>query len=289
MTSPSETPYGEHRHLRLALCRAREGRKLTQREVAEALEWSPSKLIRIEKGTVGISITDLKALLLHYRITDADKVNRLVEMARSSKKSAWWQEYSDHVSRQFLTFLGLEAAAIRIRQYQSLVVPGLLQSSGYIYELSTIGDPNEVVIRRYADIRARRQHIVGTENSPEMFFIIDESVLHRVIGSKTIMREQLVKLREMTASPQVSIQILPFSAGVHKGMKGSFELLEFSEEPDDYALLLEQVYKDQLIQIPSEETTEFVQFFTELEKIALPAGETPRMIDERLKQMEKEG
>src|SRR5262249_29870558 len=128
MTSQGETPLGEHRRLRLALRRARNTLKLTQHAGADAREWSTFEIIRIENGSVGISITDLRALLQYYRVTDASEVDRLVEMARASRKSAWWQEYRDHVPQQFVTFLGLEASAIRIRQFQGLVFPGLLQA-----------------------------------------------------------------------------------------------------------------------------------------------------------------
>lgn len=289
MTSRAETPLGEHRRLMVELRQARDGLKQTQREVAEALEWSTSKLIRIENGSVGISVTDLRALLLHYGVTEQVHVERLVGMARASKKSMWWHEFREYLPQQFATFLGLEASASTIRQFQGLLVPGLLQSQSYIQTLQSLGEPGEDEIRRQSEIRARRQEIININNGPETFFIVDEAALHRKVGDGTVMREQLLKLKEVTERPNVSIQVMPFSAGVHKGMKGSFEILEFSAEPDDYALLLEGVYRDQLIQIPSDETKEFVQIFAELEKIALPAGETPRVIDERLKQMEKVG
>src|SRR4051794_7678193 len=139
MAPRAETPVAEHRKLRQALRHARDSLNLTQKEVAEALDWSTSKLIRIEKGTVGISVTDLKALLLHYRVTDLDEVDRMVAMVRASKMSAWWHEYRDAYSQDFITFLGLEASAVRIRQFQSVVAPGLLQTPGYIRELVKLG------------------------------------------------------------------------------------------------------------------------------------------------------
>src|SRR5262245_2049783 len=132
MTRRGETPQSEHRRLMVALRQAREARQLTQKEVADALEWSASKLIRIERGTVGISVTDLKALLLHYEVTDTDEVDRMVEMARASKKAVWWQEYRELLPQDFYTFIGLEASAIRIKQFHGLVVPGLLQSEDYV-------------------------------------------------------------------------------------------------------------------------------------------------------------
>ncbi|MPZ83918.1 MAG: helix-turn-helix domain-containing protein [Actinophytocola sp.] len=288
MTSRSTTPLSEHRHLRQALRQARDTRKLTQRDVADALEWSTSKIIRIENGSVGISITDLKALLLHYEVTDSGEVERLVQMARASKQSAWWQEHRHFAPPPFIAFLGLEASAVRIKQFQSLLVPGLLQSPQYIAVLTALGGVTDEEARRWAEIRARRQELITAESGPDLSFILDESTLYRQIGDNATMREQLEKLKETAEHPRVSIQILPYSAGIHKGMKSSFEIFELSEEPEDYALLLEQPYKDQLIQETSDETMEFVQIFFELEKIALPASETRRVLDDRLREIDKE-
>lgn len=288
MTPRGRTPLSAQRQLRVALRAARDKLTLTQKDVAEALEWSTSKLIRIENGSVGISITDLKALLLHYRTTDAVEVEQMVELARAAKKDTWWQGYGKHHPQQFITFLGFEASATRIRQFQGLLVPGLLQSSGYARVLTAIGAANQESARRSHEIRMKRQDLIS-DDGPEMFFIIDESVLYRRIGDFSVMREQLLVLKERAGHPNLSVQFLPYSAGVHKGMKGSFEIFEMSNEPDDYALLLEQPYKDVLLSHSSEETKEYVNIFFELEKIALPAAETPRIIDERLSQMGKEG
>jgi len=287
MSPRGETPQSEHRRLRVALRDARDALHLTQKEVADALEWSSSKIIRIESGSVGISVTDLKALLLHYRVTDANEVDRMVTMARASKKAAWWQEHRELLTQDFITFLGLEASAVRMKQFQGLLFPGLLQSRSYIKALLALGDNTPEQERRGVEVRLKRQELIS-DHGPEISFIIDESVLYRKVGDAAAMREQLEKVKEVAEHPRVSIRVMPFAAGVHKGMKSSFEILELSDEPGDYALLLEQPYKDQLFQVVNDETKEFVDIFSELEKIALPATETPRMIDERLKEMGRE-
>lgn len=288
MSPRSETPQAEHRRLLVALRQARDARRLTQREVADALDWSTSKLIRIEGGSVGISITDLKALLQHYEVTDPDEVDQLVEMARGSKKAMWWYEYRDVVAHDFYTFLGLEASAVKIKQFQSLIVPGLLQSQGYIETLVGFGDKPSERARRGLEVRLKRQELLS-DDGPEFSFVLDESVLYRRVSSNAVMREQLLKLRDTAEHPRMTIQILPFSAGVHTGMKGSFEILELSDKPNDYALFLGLPHKDQLIQRTSEETKDFAAMFTSLTELALPASETRRLIDQRLKEMEHEG
>src|SRR5262245_19447305 len=103
MAPAGDTSQGRHRRLIVALRQAREERNLTQREVADALEWSVSKLIWIEKGAVGISVTDLKALLMQYEITDSDVVEQMTDLARASKKAVWWQQYREVMSQDFFT------------------------------------------------------------------------------------------------------------------------------------------------------------------------------------------
>lgn len=264
----SESPVSQLRKLRAELRRLRDGRQLTQREVAEALDWSISKLNRIEKGSVGVSVTDVRALLQHYGVADAKQVDALVEMARASKRPAWWHQYREFYSAQFLTFLGLEASSVRVRQFQSLVIPGLLQHPDYTRVLMTLGTSDPVASEREADIRATRQELLNEEDRG-FFFILDESVLHRIVGSAEVMDVQLQRLIDLGSRPNITIQVVPYSVGVHKGMKGSFAIFELSDSQEDYALQLEQPYEDRLIEESSEETREYVSIFQELEKIAL--------------------
>lgn len=267
-----DNPTSQLRRLRTELRQRRDAVRLTQREVAEALDWSPSKLIRIERGPVGISVTDVRALLQHYRVTDEQQVETLVALARASKKPAWWHQFRDYHSAQFITFLGLEASSVRIQQYQGLVVPGLLQHPDYIRALMTRTDDVERIVR----IRRNRQDLIG--DGPELSFVLDEAVLHRIVGSPAIMRTQLRWLAEQQDQPNVTIQVLPFSAGVHHGMQDSFTLLELSDVQDDYALLLEPASGDRLIEDTSDETREYVHIFQDLQRIALSPEESVVLI-----------
>lgn len=287
MAPRGETPQSEHRRLIVTLRQAREARQLTQKDVADALEWSTSKLIRIEKGSVGISITDLKALLSHYEINDPDEVDDMVGMARASKKADWWQKYREVIPQDFYTFLRLEASAVRMRQFQSLVVPGILQSPEYIKALIRDAGATPEQLQRGLEVRVKRQELIS-EEGPELFFILDESVLYRTVGGAAAMREQLLRLREVGEHPRASIRILPFSAGVLRAMKNSYEILELSADLGDYVLLVEHAYKDHLMQVPSDETRQYVGHFSTLERIARSEEETRHMIEQRLKEIEKD-
>ncbi|MCZ9343542.1 helix-turn-helix domain-containing protein, partial [Streptomyces sp. TRM76130] len=99
MTPPVD-PSLNRRKLRLALRSAREGAQLSQREAAARVEWSQSKLIRVETGTVSVSVSDLRALLALYGVTEPDTVNELVEAARGSKGPSWWSRHHDVITPQ---------------------------------------------------------------------------------------------------------------------------------------------------------------------------------------------
>ncbi len=276
-------PVAQQRKLLSELKQAREAQRLTQDSVAEALDWSTSKVIRIEQGKSGISVTDLRALLLHYGITEPARVDELVGLARATKRPAWMAKYRG-LPKGFAQFIELESVAIRGRYVQTSLVPGMLQTRGYATAIVAADGVSGDDVQRGVDIRMHRQDLLGP-NGPEMFFVIDESALHRVIGGVEVMREQLNRIKELAATDQVTVQIVPFAAGVHPAMKGSFSILEINEDEDDYSLFLEELYRPSLVQDESDVVREYLTLFYQLEKFALPASETPRVIDERLKHL----
>lgn len=283
----AHSPVVSQRRVLAEIREAREALQLTQKDVAEALDWSTSKLIRIENGTVGLSITDLKALLLHYGITDRDRVETYVAMAKTGREPGWWDQYKRTSRPDFVKFLGLESAAVVLRQYQLHLVPGLLQVPEYTRSLVVQATADPEVQERRIRIRAQRQQRL---EDPELehFFILDESVLHRRITDGESWRAQLRHLRDVARKPNVTVQVLPFKAGWVDGMQGSFELLQLSEQANDLFLTLEQpdgdLYFDDVI--GAEKANQFIRIFYGLEDAALSPDETPDLIDSMLQKLE---
>lgn len=273
-----ETPITQQRRLRAELRRAREQSGMTQKDVAELLDWSPSKVIRFETGAAIISTSDLQALLPHYKITDRERINELVEVARASRKQAWWDDYRGHYDQQFLTFLGYEASTIRLRSYQALLIPGLLQTPAYTDGILRAYTDDEEAIARGAQVRGKRQRILDGDAGPEMFFVLDEAALHRWVGGAEVMREQLLWLEELDKRPNIQIQIVPFTVGAHPGMRGAFTIFEFPFEDEDFALLLEHPDGDVLIQNKPDIASTYVETFFELEAVAAPKGELGKVL-----------
>lgn len=270
----SPSPVVQRRRLRAELRRARLEADLTQDQVASAMDWSLSKLIRIENGSVGISTNDLRAILQYYKITDSDRIAELVAMGRAARERSWWSEYRDVASRPVLQVIEYEAAAIISRNFQPQVVPGLLQTEEYAR--AVLGSLNsqspQERIDSLVDIRMRRQELLDRAD-PLLFFIMDEAVVHRLVGGKAVMRRQLRRLSEVSAKPNVTVEIVPFSAGIHPGMLGPFVIYEFPDAADDDTVYLENQQGEFINRDDPEEILAYRERFEQLRELSLgPKG-----------------
>jgi transcriptional regulator with XRE-family HTH domain len=267
MAAAAEDPTVQRRKLRIALRRRREAVDLTQRQAADDLDWSLSKLIRIESGAQGVSVTDLKAMLALYGVTDRDTVADLVTAARGSRRQSWWHGYRDIVSSQFAQYLGLEGIASSFRIFNSLLVPGLLQTAEYAAALhSVFPDPDRA--RRIVELRMERQERLFSNTGLEFGFIMGEEALYRWIGGPTVMCRQLEYLLEVAESPKASLQIVPFCAGAHPGLGGGFVMLHSSEALED-TVFLESVTGDELIRDDPKSIELYRSYFDQLGQLSL--------------------
>ncbi|MBT8225210.1 MAG: helix-turn-helix transcriptional regulator [Dactylosporangium sp.] len=223
------------RRLCAAIRRAREDRDLTQQEVATEMEWSLSKLIRVESGAVGVSTTDLRALLALYTVTEPTVINDLMELARAGRRRPWWREYRAQMSTSTLgTLIDLEVVASRLQIFNPSILPGLFQTEQYARAVlgNMLPPPTPVELEARVSIRMRRQQeVLGRGSPPSILAVLDEAVLRRSTGDAATMGEQLDHLLSIAALPTVTIAILPFSAGVFQ-LAGPFFILSFPDDPD---------------------------------------------------------
>ncbi len=265
------SPVVPRRRLRTELRKARQDAGQTQSEVAVAMDWSLSKIIRIEQGTVGISTNDLKALLRHYKIFDPDRVNELLAHGRAARERGWWSQYRDVASTGLLELIGYESAAAVRRSFEPLFIPGLLQTEEYTR--TVISDLNERISPGRADtlveIRMRRQELLERRNPPEFFFILDEAVIRRVAGSRGIMRRQLLRLVEVAERPNITIELVPFTAGIHPGMRGSFVVIEFPDPVDDDVLYVEDANGGWVSRDSTDQILAYREIFERLRSLSL--------------------
>lgn len=235
----AESPMVQRVRLRTELKKARREAGLTQEQVASAMEWSLSKLIRIEGGTVSVSVTDLRALLAHYQVTDPKEVEALVALARAARERSWANAYREIISPQYLSYIEYESAASVIRQFEPMVVPSLLQTEEYmrviVGELGTTAERADTLVQ----LRLRRQELLEQDEQPQLHFVLDEAAVRRHVGGADAMRRQLGHLLTMSARDNITIEVVPFSAGYHPGTRGPMVIFEFPDPRDDDVLYLE--------------------------------------------------
>jgi hypothetical protein len=250
---------------------------MTQEQVASALDWSLSKLIRMEGGTVGISTTDLRALLGHYGVTDPTLIANLVELSREARTGGWWTKYKDLNDPGFLDYIGYEAGAARIRQWQPLLIPGLLQTSEYSAEIAgAFLDKRPDHIRHVVELRQERQRrLLDSTRPPDQIYILDEAVLRRPVGAA--MPQQLQHLIELSERPEITIEVVPFAAGAHSGLRGPFVLLSFTNGLDDLLYLESSRSGDQTLR-DQNHIADYHEIFDELSKIALGPDDSAKFI-----------
>jgi len=242
-----EEPGFQRARLRDRLRKAREGAGLKQREVAEQLDWSPSKVIRIEAGTVGVSVTDVRVLLDHYGITDQEQVRVLIVMARAARQPPWWAPYRTWVSQEFETYLGYESSASIIRNFEPNVVPGLLQTEEYARELMTRTNAGTEATEQLVQLRLERQDRLVHTEGPEIFCILDETVIRRAVGSQETMKRQYEKLLAVNEMPNATVLTVPFSAGIYRQFRSPYVLFEFPGDEDEMVAYLESADGEAII------------------------------------------
>ncbi|MGW7283708.1 helix-turn-helix domain-containing protein [Streptomyces sp. NPDC054844] len=191
----------------------REDAGLSQEQAARDIGFSPAKLSRIEsgKGRKPPTETDVRAILERYG-TDAYEVSVLVKLLQRAGEPGWWQRYDKRLMPEwFDRLVGLQEAAATIRTFEIQYVPGLLQTADYTRAVVERGLPNAPSgeVHRRVELRMRRAELLRRGDAPQLWAIIDESVLLRVLGSREVMREQLAHLVEMAGQPHVTLQIVP--------------------------------------------------------------------------------
>lgn len=229
LESRSGNPVSAQRRLRAAVRGHREQARRTQAEVAAALEWSTSKILRIEGGATGIGVTDLKALLGVLGVTDSTVVEELVVLARDARGTGWWRQYRQHVGRHRADLLAHEAGCVRLREWADTHIPDLLQTAGYAHGRHADRDPEN--LRLAKEIRIRRQHLITDSHGPHMTFLIDESALWR--GPSDILDRQLTALTETVTQPHITLHIVPLDSGAPVGMVGGpFTIFDIADTDD---------------------------------------------------------
>lgn len=271
-------PTARRRRLGLELRRLREAAGVKLDQVAAQTDLTVSTLSRIETGKAPCRTTYLTAMLDMYGVTDPQQIQLLKDMAREGQRKGWWADYDD-LPVEFGIYVGLEAAAAAVRSYEAQLVPGLLQTRDYARAAFRADDRKASAehVDRQAELRLRRQEVLTRPDDPlELWAVLDEAVLRRLVGGRKVMRAQLGKLLEATDLPNLTVQVLPFSQGAHAGLNGPFCILEFPGEDPPTAYVdspAGNIFLDKAHQV-----RRWTEAFDQLRADAMSPGDSREMI-----------
>jgi transcriptional regulator with XRE-family HTH domain len=278
--SPRPSPTVRRRRLRYELRRLRAEHGLTIEQVQDSSggDIKAPSISRWENGERSVRPTDLRLLLDIYEV-DGDQREALLALARQAKERGWWQSYASAIPEYFQVYLGLEAEASLIREYAAELVPGLLQTADYsrAFLHAPPCPAGEEELARRVTVRLARQERLTAEDPPEYWAVLNEAVIRRPVGGPAVMREQLGRLAELAALPNVNIQVLPFAAGEHSAMEGAFSTLDFPEPSDPGVIYLENQAGSLYLEQPAE-IDHYARMFNHLSAKALDPDESRRMI-----------
>ncbi|MFI5715307.1 helix-turn-helix domain-containing protein [Nocardia sp. NPDC051750] len=213
----------------------RQGAGLTIAELARRIERGATTVQRLETGAADrIRLWDIEAIC---RVCGADEttLDALKGLAQQGNSKSWWHQDGDLIPLNFDVYMGLEAGARKLTYFAELV-PGLLQIPDYARTVIRLAHPAELdseIVRR-VEMRIRRQVQIIKKSGPlPIDVILDESALHRVVGSRRVMAAQLRHLADMGTRPNVSVRVLPFAGGLPLGdLTGPFIILDFALESE---------------------------------------------------------
>jgi len=278
-----DSPAVARRRVRLALRAAREEKQLTQGQVAEAMGWSISKVIRIEKGEVNVSPGDLTVLLSHLDITDPTIIAELAASAQVSRRERWTvsAEEREFYTPAMIELVQFEAEALTIRYYSNQVIPGIVQTRAYARAVFDNAPEHlsPAIVAARIELRQRRRRVLYRPDPPDCLALLDESVLYRVLGNAVVMAEQLDLMLAMIAEGRLKARIVPFERVSALLFLGPFTAVAIDEERS--ALVYrESLGSDEVVHAQAE-VDRHHETFDQIWDIALDQRATVELIEQR--------
>ncbi|GLY81133.1 helix-turn-helix domain-containing protein [Actinoallomurus iriomotensis] len=279
------TPTVRGRQLARELRHLREQAGMTGEQVAANMSWEQSKISRMETAKMRITSGEVMELCETYGV-DGDKREQLVLLARSARQRDWWREYSDKVKKGFIDFLAFEAEARTSCGYEAQVIPGILQCPEYARAilLGAQSRPTDEVDAGVEVRMARQKRVTESKNPLHVWAVIDEAVLNRVVEHPSVMVKQLEHLLYLGELGNVSLQVLPYRAGIHAAIDGPFVLLTFDGYPD--LLYIEHLVGCVYLEKPAD-TEQGRLIFDHLRSAAVNTGDSAALIREKVKELSR--
>lgn len=290
MPSRRQPPTVRLRRLAGELRALRQVAGLTREDTAEQTNINSATLYRIETAKARPQKRTLIALLDKYGVTDPVRRAALLDLSKQATQLGWLQAYESELPEEYTTYISFEAEARSVRNYESLFVPGLLQTEGYTRAVITASwsGVSEEEVQRRVETRANRQRSIAKDDPLKLWAIVDEAVLHRKVGGPEIMSEQLQHLEDMARQPHITLQVLPFKVGAHPGMHGAFAVMDFPHAADPELVYVENMAGALYLEKEAD-VRRYAEMFDQLRAAALNPTDSQRMVARLADEVHKGG
>jgi transcriptional regulator with XRE-family HTH domain len=268
----------------------REAAGVSREDVAERLACDLTKISRIELGRSGVRKVELEAMLDMYGVTDRVRRQALFTISRDSRQKGWWHPYAELLRPSAQDLLAMESEAESILAYESVLIPGLLQTEGYAHALIKSGTSaaDDDSVAKRVTLRMERKQIFQRERPPRLIAVIDEAALRRTIGGPDVMVGQLCHLIEACDPPRIALHVVPLEIGAHPGLDGPFHLISYPEEVGLDVVLLDQRYGGVYVEEP-EQVRSYRILFDHIRSLALSSPQSKDLIRGLIQGLESRG
>lgn len=276
---PEPRPTVRQRRLAKTLAKLREEAGKSPEEAAERIGCHRSKISRVENARLGISMGEVRDLLRFYGVEDQDYAEEVVDLARRRNERGWTRKLGLKIP-SYADFIDYEESSDYIRSFEPMIVAGLLQTADYARALLR-ADPSMLPSERIdelVEVRMHRQELLDRTSPPRVCVIQGEAALRAQVGGPAVMTGQLDHLAKVSERPNVEVQVLPFEAGAHAGIMGTFVLFTFPTPAFSDIVCVEHRTGNLYMETP-EDIDAYTITFDSLRSAALSPAESLEMIN----------
>lgn len=280
MAPKRQAPTVRLRRLAAELRRLRNVADLTREDVSDKTGINNATLYRIETARARPQMRTLTTLLSLYEV-DQEQREYLIDLCRDATTQGWLRPYHSELPEEYTAFISFEDEAQGVRNYESLFIPGLLQTEDYARAVVRGVLPSATDDEVEDRVRARmgRQGVLAKATPVKMWAVVDEATLRRVVGGITVMCDQLARLAEAVKAPNVTFQVIPFGAGAHPGMPGQFIVLDFADPMDTDLIYIDTMAGDLFLESDAD-IARYRTVFDNLVAVALSPNDSASLVAE---------
>jgi transcriptional regulator with XRE-family HTH domain len=286
-TNKAKPPTVRLRRLAATLRRLREEAGLSREDVQDRTEVNEGTLYRIETARSRPQPRTLKTLLTLYGVSEAVRTD-LLDLSKNADSQGWLRPYQADLPEEYAAYINFENEARAVRNYESLYIPGLLQTEEYARAACYGAVPSATTEEVGNRVRARmeRQERLSGDSPLELWAILDEAAIHRQVGGPKVMGAQLAHLLGAAKKPNVTVQAIPFDVGAHPGMPGSFVYMEFAEPADPDLVYVDTLAGDLFLE-SDDDLRLYGSMFDHLRAIALSPSKTKGLISDVMESLKE--